>query len=113
MAEQELKVYVPESGVATIRRIPLPAKREDREEPALQFQDMPIRHIPDYLKVSPEARKFALRDKVLHHGKVFAVVDMAVEIDMLRKHRYKRNRCRSYTSVREPAGRFPPLFRSE
>ena len=65
MAEQELKVYVPESGVATIHRIPLPAKQEDREEPALQFQDMPIRHIPDYMKVSPEARKFAAN--VLSH----------------------------------------------
>lgn len=65
MAEQELKVYVPESGVATIRRIPLPAKHEDREEPALQFNDMPIRYIQDYMKVSPEARKFAAR--VLSH----------------------------------------------
>jgi hypothetical protein len=61
MAEQELKVYVPESGVATIRRIPLPEKNEDREAPALQFKDIPIRHIPDYMKVSPEARKFAAR----------------------------------------------------
>jgi len=65
MAEQELKVYVPESGVATIRRIPLPEKHEDREAPALQFNDMPIRHIPDYMKVSTEARKFAAR--VLSH----------------------------------------------
>ena len=65
MAEQELKVYVPESGVATIRRIPLPEKHEDCEAPALQFKDMPIRHIPDYMKVSPEARKFAAR--VLSH----------------------------------------------
>ncbi len=65
MAEQELKVYVPESGVATIHRIPLPEKHEDREAPALQFIDMPIRHIPDYMKVSPEARKFAAR--VLSH----------------------------------------------
>ncbi len=61
MAEQELKVYVPESGVATIRRIPLPAKNEDREAPALQFKDMPVRYIPDYMKVSPEARRFAAR----------------------------------------------------
>lgn len=61
MAEQELKVYVPESGVATIRRIPLPEKHEDREAPALQFNDMPVRYIPDYMKVSPEARKFAAR----------------------------------------------------
>ena len=61
MAEQELKVYVPESGVATIRRIPIPEKHEDRKEPAIQFMGMPIRYIPDYMKVSPEARKFAAR----------------------------------------------------
>jgi len=65
MAEQELKVYVPESRVATIRRIPIPEKHEDREEPAIQFKDMPIRYIPDYMKVSPEARRFAAR--VLSH----------------------------------------------